>query len=159
MLLEIGIHLSGMKRRISPVPCVRLVSAEVIFELLSKLRSSASKFLKACLGSIKRLRKYWNGKFCRKSSLVGLENREYGRRDPLPSVATRHLYPQKFALTSPTSGGRSVGIVRSRTHSTEFRAVSLARSLSPTPCSSLSIKLPERENRTAHILEATTRSS
>jgi hypothetical protein len=25
------------------------------------------------------------------------------------------LYPQKLALTSPTSGGRSVGIVRSRT--------------------------------------------
>jgi hypothetical protein len=25
------------------------------------------------------------------------------------------LYPQKLALTSPTGGGRSVGIVRSRT--------------------------------------------
>jgi hypothetical protein len=25
------------------------------------------------------------------------------------------LYPQKLAITSPTSGGRSVGIVRSRT--------------------------------------------
>ena len=31
-----------------------------------------------------------------------------------------HLYPQKLALTSPTSGGRSVGIVRSRTKATEF---------------------------------------
>jgi hypothetical protein len=30
------------------------------------------------------------------------------------------LYPQKLALTSPTSGGRSVGIVRSRTQATEF---------------------------------------
>jgi hypothetical protein len=30
------------------------------------------------------------------------------------------LYPQKFALTSPTSGGRSVGIVRSRTKATEL---------------------------------------
>ena len=30
------------------------------------------------------------------------------------------LYPQKFALTSPTGGGRSVGIVRSRTKATEF---------------------------------------
>jgi UbiD family decarboxylase len=29
------------------------------------------------------------------------------------------LYPQKLALTSPTSGGRSVGIVRSRTQATE----------------------------------------
>jgi hypothetical protein len=30
------------------------------------------------------------------------------------------LYPQKLALTLPTSGGPSVGIVRSRTKSTEF---------------------------------------
>ena len=30
------------------------------------------------------------------------------------------LYPQKLALTSPTGGGRSVGIVRSRTKATEF---------------------------------------
>jgi hypothetical protein len=30
------------------------------------------------------------------------------------------LYPQKLALTSPTGGGLSVGIVRSRTKATEF---------------------------------------
>jgi len=30
------------------------------------------------------------------------------------------LYPQKLALTSPTGGGRSVGIVRKRTKATEF---------------------------------------
>ena len=30
------------------------------------------------------------------------------------------LYPQKLALTSPTSGGRSVGIVPLRTKVTEF---------------------------------------
>jgi len=30
------------------------------------------------------------------------------------------LYPPKLALTSPTSGGRSVGIVRSRTKATEY---------------------------------------
>ena len=30
------------------------------------------------------------------------------------------LYPQKLALTSPTGGGRSVGIVHSRTEATEF---------------------------------------
>jgi len=30
------------------------------------------------------------------------------------------LYPQKLALTSPTGGGRSVGIVRVRTKATEF---------------------------------------
>jgi len=33
------------------------------------------------------------------------------------------LYPQKVALTSPTGGGRSVGIVRSRTKATEFSLV------------------------------------
>jgi hypothetical protein len=38
-------------------------------------------------------------------------------------VEIRHvapLYLQKLALTLPTSGGRSVGIVRSRTQATEF---------------------------------------
>jgi hypothetical protein len=30
------------------------------------------------------------------------------------------LYPQKLVLSSPTSGGRSIGIVRSRTQDTEF---------------------------------------
>jgi len=30
------------------------------------------------------------------------------------------LYPQKLALTSPTGGGRSVGMVRSRTKTTGF---------------------------------------
>jgi hypothetical protein len=55
----------------------------------------------------------------RKSSGSALENREYGRRDP--SLWPRDtLYPQKFALTSPTSGCRSVGIVRSRSQATEF---------------------------------------
>jgi hypothetical protein len=33
------------------------------------------------------------------------------------------LYPQKLALTSPTGGGRSFGIVRSRTKATEFSLV------------------------------------
>jgi hypothetical protein len=33
------------------------------------------------------------------------------------------LYPQKLALTSPTSGGRSVSIVRLRTKATEFSLV------------------------------------
>jgi hypothetical protein len=55
----------------------------------------------------------------RKSSGSGLENREYGRRNqsrwPRDTV-----YPQKLALTSPTSGVRLVGIVRSRTQTTEF---------------------------------------
>jgi len=33
------------------------------------------------------------------------------------------LYPQKLALTSPTGGDRSVGIVRVRTKATEFSLV------------------------------------
>jgi len=33
------------------------------------------------------------------------------------------LYPQKLALTSPTGGSRSVGIVRSRTKATKFSLV------------------------------------
>jgi hypothetical protein len=46
-------------------------------------------------------------------------NLDYGRRD---SSRWPHgtLYPQKLALTSPTSGGHSVSIVRSRTQATEF---------------------------------------
>jgi hypothetical protein len=57
--------------------------------------------------------------FEKKSSCSGLEIREYGRGDPSrwPCDA---LYPQKLALTSLTSGGRSVGIVRLRTQATEF---------------------------------------
>jgi hypothetical protein len=48
----------------------------------------------------------------------GLENRECGRGEPYWPRGT--LYPQKLALTSPTSGCRSVGIVRSRTQATEL---------------------------------------
>jgi hypothetical protein len=33
------------------------------------------------------------------------------------------LYPQKFALTSPTSGGRSVGIVCTRTKAAELLVI------------------------------------
>jgi hypothetical protein len=33
------------------------------------------------------------------------------------------LYPQKLALTSPTCGSRSIGIVRLRTKSTEYSLV------------------------------------
>jgi hypothetical protein len=49
----------------------------------------------------------------------GLENREYGRGDPL-CWPRDTLYEQKLALTSLTSGGRLVGIVLSRTETTEF---------------------------------------
>jgi hypothetical protein len=55
----------------------------------------------------------------RKSSGFSLEIREYGRKDP-SRWSRDTLYPQKLAPTSPTSGGRSVGIVRSWTEATEF---------------------------------------
>jgi hypothetical protein len=51
------------------------------------------------------------------SSASGLENPEYDRGDPL-RWPRDILYPQKLVLTSPTSGRRSVGIVRSRTQTT-----------------------------------------
>jgi hypothetical protein len=53
------------------------------------------------------------------SNKSGLENRKYGRRDP-SRWPRDSLYPQKLALTSPTSGSRSSGIVRSLTEATEF---------------------------------------
>ena len=37
------------------------------------------------------------------------------------------LYPQNLALTSPTGGGRSVGIVRVRTKVTERMLIQYAR--------------------------------
>jgi hypothetical protein len=43
------------------------------------------------------------------AKLYYIEIREYGRRDP-PRWPRSTLYPQKLALTSPTSSGRSVGI-------------------------------------------------
>jgi hypothetical protein len=58
----------------------------------------------------------------RKSNGSGLESREYGRRDQLRGPRG-NLCPQKLALTSPTSGDRSVGIVRSQTQATEFGLV------------------------------------
>jgi hypothetical protein len=45
---------------------------------------------------------------------TGLEIREYGRRDP-SRWPRGTFYPQRLALTSPTRGGSSVSIVRSRT--------------------------------------------
>jgi hypothetical protein len=55
----------------------------------------------------------------RKSSGSGLESQDYGRRDP-SRWPRGTLHPQKLALTPPTSVGRSVGVVRSRTQATEF---------------------------------------
>jgi hypothetical protein len=54
-----------------------------------------------------------------KSSCSGLETREYGRRDQ-SRWQCGTFYSQTFALTSPTRGGRSVGIVRSRTQAVKY---------------------------------------
>jgi hypothetical protein len=55
----------------------------------------------------------------RNSSGSGLESREYGSAVPL-GWPRYTLYPRKMAVTSLTSSGRSVGIVRSQTQATEF---------------------------------------
>jgi hypothetical protein len=57
--------------------------------------------------------------FGRKSSVFGLENRDYCSRDSsrLPRVT---LYPQKVGTDFAEGGGRSVGIVRSQTQATEL---------------------------------------
>jgi hypothetical protein len=55
----------------------------------------------------------------RNSSGSGLENREYGRGIRCADHATPSIR-KKLALTPPTRGGRSVGIVCLRTKATEF---------------------------------------
>jgi hypothetical protein len=64
-------------------------------------------------------REYNWGATWQKSGDSCLENREYGREDP-SRWPRSNLYPHMLAITSPTSGGRSVGIVHSRTQTTEF---------------------------------------
>jgi hypothetical protein len=55
----------------------------------------------------------------RKSSGSGLENRCYGRGDP-PCLLRDTPLSAKVVANFATSGGRSVGIVRSRTQTMEF---------------------------------------
>jgi hypothetical protein len=62
--------------------------------------------------------------FERKSSGSGLENRDYGRENP-SRLPRGTLYPQKLALTSPTSACSSVGIVCLQTQATEFLVLNL----------------------------------
>jgi hypothetical protein len=50
----------------------------------------------------------------RKSSGSDLESREYDQRDPSP-LPRSTFYLKELAIISPTSGGLSVGIVRSWT--------------------------------------------
>jgi hypothetical protein len=56
----------------------------------------------------------------RKSNCSGLQNREYGRRRYVTLFKRHHLYPQKLALTTPTSICRSEGIVLSQTQATVY---------------------------------------
>jgi hypothetical protein len=77
----------------------------------------------------------------RKSRGFGLESRDYGRRDPSRGT----LYPQKLALTSSTSGGRSVGIVCSRTQATEF-SFYLHLSSSATPILHTKSRVRDKES-------------
>jgi hypothetical protein len=54
-----------------------------------------------------------------KNSGSGLEIQEYDFRDPL-CCPRNTLYPQKWTLTSPSSGSHLPGIVSSQTKATEF---------------------------------------
>jgi hypothetical protein len=61
--------------------------------------------------------------------LLGRKNSGSGLEIEITAVGIRHadyvipLYPQTLALTSPTSGGHSVGIVRSRIQNTQFSSI------------------------------------
>jgi hypothetical protein len=57
--------------------------------------------------------------FNEKVAAAGLENQDWRPWDPLRWPRDT-LYPQKLALTSPTSGGLVIDIVRLRTKATEI---------------------------------------
>jgi hypothetical protein len=67
-------------------------------------------------------------------SLVSTTEELLDRKVSIPPRGT--IYPQKLAITSPTRGGRSVGIVRSRTQTIEFNFFLLLKS----PCWTISHK-------------------
>jgi hypothetical protein len=54
-----------------------------------------------------------------KDGVLIINNLEYGCEDPF-RWPRETLYPQRLALTSPTKGGRSIGIVRSWTKAMKF---------------------------------------
>jgi hypothetical protein len=59
----------------------------------------------------------------KKGSGSDLENRDYGRRESAALTHETLFNLQKLALTSPTNGGSSVGIVSLRTQAMEFVCV------------------------------------
>jgi hypothetical protein len=88
----------------------------------------------------------------RKSSGSGLEGREYchGEASSWPRCT---FYSQKLALSLLTSGGRSVGIVRSRTQATKCFAAMVFHTLKSVPYkASFTCKLREW-NATVHSLK------
>jgi hypothetical protein len=87
--------------------------ARVRFPAYQKTKSSGSGT------GFTQPREYNWGATWYKSSGSCLENREYGHRDP-SRWQRGTFYPQKLAITLQTSGGRSVGIVRSWTQIMEF---------------------------------------
>jgi hypothetical protein len=80
----------------------------VVYEVTDALQKSSSSFKSSVTDF-----GYSFLLFSDRMSLIGLGDPLRWPRDT--------IYPQKLALTSPTSGGRSVGIVRLRTEATEFR--------------------------------------
>jgi hypothetical protein len=63
----------------------------------------------------------------RKSSGSGLDSQDYGRRGSAVQTTRHPSIRKKLAPTSPTSGGRSVGIVHSLTETTEFASFALLK--------------------------------
>jgi hypothetical protein len=132
---SVGIQSLAPARNIAPalvyttLECGHLLSQGNIRRRLLDLRTTPHSGYKQVkspfipnLSVSTQLREYNWGATWKKSRGSGLENREYGRRDP-SRWPRGSLYPQKSALISPTSFGRLVGIVRSRTQATEFSLV------------------------------------
>jgi hypothetical protein len=78
------------------------------------LRSSGSG-----LGSTQSHEYNWGATSMEKAAAPGLQNWDYGCGDPLRWPHDT-LYPQKSALSLPTRGSCSIGIVRLQTNTTEF---------------------------------------
>jgi hypothetical protein len=101
---------------------LRCLSVYICYVLIVVARDGTSNNLDNTLNKMQNpkikltpLRSYLIEKY----RLLSRKPTEYGRRDP-SRWPRGTLYPHKLAITSPKSGGRSVGIVRSRTQTMEF---------------------------------------